>query len=526
MKGNASGLQGNIAAGAGSTVAFDQNAPGTYAGVVSGGGNFTKTGSDTLTLSGSNTYTGLTDVQSGTLVTGTNERLADSSTLRISGGTLDISSFTESVGAVTMTSGTIAGTTGKLTGLSYSFINSGVVSAALGGNVPITKSGTGTVVLSGSNTQSGAITINGGALQLGDGGATGSLQSSSAITNNATLAFNRSDTLTQGTNFAATVSGSGGIVQMGAGTTILSGSNSYSGGSTLSSGTLQIGNAHALGSGGLTVNGGTLNLHGTSLSVPTFSGAGGEVTNTVSGTSTLTTTVASGTTSYAGTIVNGTGAVAVNKQGAGTLALSGSLNIASLNADSGITALSQTATIGALTIGSGATLSMAAHTGSTWNVIDTSALTLSGTTGSIGSVNMNAAADLLAWDGQGGDGVLAIMVSDNSQLCLDTFAGVGGLTSEPIDFGQTSPKVTNLGDLNSDGIVDSSDYALLAYGFETQVYGVLNGGGSTTPAQTESSGTGAAPASPEAVPEPGSIGLLLAGAASLLGFRRNRKAGK
>jgi len=323
LNGNALSLQGNIADALGAAVAFNQTTSGTYAGAIGGAGNLTKTGAGTLTLTGSNTYTGLTDVQAGTLATGASYRIASTSALRISGGTLDISSYIEGGGAVTMTSGTIAGTTGQLNGISYNFINSGVVTAALGGNSTIVKSGTGTVVLAGNNTQNGAITINGGTLQLGNGGTTGSLQSSSAITDSATLAFDRSDTLTQGANFAATISGSGGIVQMGTGRTILSGSNSYSGGSTVSSGTLQLANAHALGAGGLTVNGGALDLHGNSVSVPAFSGAAGTVTNTLSGTATVTANI-SGAFSYAGSIADGAGIVALNKSGAGTLTLSGS----------------------------------------------------------------------------------------------------------------------------------------------------------------------------------------------------------
>ena len=85
-----------------------------------------------------------------------------------------------------------------------------------------------------------------------------------------------------------------------------------------------------------------------------------------------------------------------------------------------------------------------------------------------------------------------------------------------------------LGDLNGDGIVDGSDYGLLDYGFQTQVYGVLNSAagsaGKAAPALTlRATGSGAAPKSPEAVPEPGTLGLLLAGASAMLGLRRKAK---
>jgi len=84
-------------------------------------------------------------------------------------------------------------------------------------------------------------------LQLGNGGTTGSLSASSAVTDNAGFTFNRSDTLTQGTDFG-TIDGSGSVTQAGAGKTILTAANSYLGATTISSGVLQLGNGGATGS--------------------------------------------------------------------------------------------------------------------------------------------------------------------------------------------------------------------------------------------------------------------------------------
>ena len=102
--------------------------------------------------------------------------------------------------------------------------------------------GAGTTILTAANTYSGGTTISAGTLQLGDGGADGSILGD--VLDNGTLAFNRSDVAT----FAGTISGSGGVAQIGTGTTILTGINTYSGGTTISAGTLQLGDGGADGS--------------------------------------------------------------------------------------------------------------------------------------------------------------------------------------------------------------------------------------------------------------------------------------
>ena len=79
--------------------------------------------------------------------------------------------------------------------------------------------GSGTTVLTGNSNYTGGTLISAGALQLGAGGATGSI--SGNVTNNGALVFNRGDTYT----FGGLISGTGSVTQQGSGTTVLTGNS-------------------------------------------------------------------------------------------------------------------------------------------------------------------------------------------------------------------------------------------------------------------------------------------------------------
>ena len=152
--------------------------------LTSSGGALTKLGTGTLILSGANTYAGGTTIGAGTLQIAANERLADTGALTVSGGTFSLLTFTETLGTISLTSGSISGTgTGTLIGSSYN-LQSGTVSAILGGTANLTKSTSGTVTLSGANTFTGSATVSGGTLIL-SANSPGALGSTSSITVNA-----------------------------------------------------------------------------------------------------------------------------------------------------------------------------------------------------------------------------------------------------------------------------------------------------------------------------------------------------
>ncbi len=127
--------------------------------------------------------------------------------------------------------------TGPLT-LSSVITNSGLTSIAL------TKSGAGTLILGSDNAYTGLTYLNAGTLQVGNGGGVGSIGSSSGVLNRGTLAFNRTDTVT----FPVPISGSGALRNQGSGTVILTGNNTFAGPTTISAGTLQVGDGGTTGS--------------------------------------------------------------------------------------------------------------------------------------------------------------------------------------------------------------------------------------------------------------------------------------
>lgn len=336
---------------------------------ISGAGSLVKNGSGALILSGSNSYLGGTTISSGTLQAGHNSALGTGSiTLGVSGTTASItftstdaadrtisnslaafagSSWNTTFGSAGTGNLTFGNTTSVSLGASRTFtVNNSWTSFAnafTGSGDSIIKAGTGTLILIGANTYTGNTTINAGTLQIGNGGTSGSLSTSSNITINGTLALNRSNDVVQGTDFKSSVaiSGTGSLIQNGSGNLTLNVANTYAGGTTLNSGTLVINNAgsggasSAIGTGTLTINGGTLNnTSGSAITLSTnnaqswngdfaFTGTNDLHlgTGNVTMNATRTVTVNGGNLTVGG-LISGSGGL--TKNGTGTLVLSGS----------------------------------------------------------------------------------------------------------------------------------------------------------------------------------------------------------
>jgi autotransporter-associated beta strand protein len=351
---NGGSYTGNFAISSGSldlnqTAAGGATGGAAYSNQITGAGAITvTTDSDkSVTLSGANTYAGGTTVSEGTLaLSGAGTLGATTNALTVSGGTLDLGGTTQTQnGGLTLDGGTIEN--GTLASSGTFGLQSGTVSATLAGSGGVSKTTSGTVILSGANTYGGGTNINAGTLTVGNNSALGTGDVTMAA--GTTLGFSGNYTIANNfgltgdptffvdTGNSGTISGvisdtspgpnAGVVEKTGAGTLILSGANTYSGGTTVSAGTLMAGSTTGFGSGRASVaSGATLDINGHDVSIGSLadvSGAGGIVTNGDSVGATLTVGSDNTSTTFSGVIQDGTHTTALAKVGSGTLTLAG-----------------------------------------------------------------------------------------------------------------------------------------------------------------------------------------------------------
>ena len=219
------------------------------------GYSLTKQGGGKLFLNMTNSYTGNTTISAGKLVLGTAAAIpggigAGSVTVN---GTLDLAGFSPmlnnlSGGGVVDNVSAGGSPILNLAGSGTSTFSGTIQNSS--GSLELNYSGSSTLSLSGSNVYSGVTVINSGTLQVGAGGASGTL-GAGAVLDAATLAFNRTDNYTNLNDIA----GSGSVQQNGPGTVTLLGNLTFTGSSVVNAGVLAFPKDHTFDvSSGTTLN--------------------------------------------------------------------------------------------------------------------------------------------------------------------------------------------------------------------------------------------------------------------------------
>ncbi|WP_244499887.1 autotransporter outer membrane beta-barrel domain-containing protein [Tardiphaga robiniae] len=227
-------------------------------------GALNKTGAGTLSLTGNSIYSGATNILAGTLLA-SGSLSPDSAYTIAAGATLALDSPFQFIGSLagagSVTNANAADAV-LVVGLNNSSTTfAGVIRDGAAAKMSLWIDGTGVTTLTGANTYTGGTAICFcSTLQIGNGGTTGSIVGD--VANGGTLIFNRSNFY----SFDGVISDSGAdqgkLVKTGAGNTVLSGINTYTGTTTVNAGTLSV-NGSIASSSLTTVNsGGTLGGNG------------------------------------------------------------------------------------------------------------------------------------------------------------------------------------------------------------------------------------------------------------------------
>ena len=392
-------------------IRLNPNVTATIGVPIVGSGGLTIQGAGTLIFTGENTYTGGTTIGSG-------------STLQIGNGG---------------TTGSIVGNVTNEGTLAFNRSNTITFGGNISGTGRLRQEGAGTLILTGENTYTGGTTIaSGSTLQIGDGGTSGSIVGQ--VSNDGALVFNRADRIT----FDGTISGAGVLRQYGSGTLVLSGVNTYSGGTLINAGTLSIAADANLGTGALVIDGGTLQTTSTfSSGRPTTLSTKGGTIETVTGT---TFTAEGG--------FGGEGAL--TKSGGGTLTLRGfNTYSGGTRIDAGTLSISNDANLGA---SSGAVTFGGGTLQTTADVVSSRAIAIN-RSGSIETANNST---VVLQGGITGGG--ALNKSGNGLLILtatNSYTGGTNVLGGALQLGNCTTSGAISGNVRNDGVLvfsRSDDY--------------------------------------------------------------------
>ncbi len=470
---------GNVTLNA-NTLTVNEAGATTFAGIASGTGALTKLGAGTLTLSGANTYTGPTTINAGTLRASGGTAIADTSQVtlaNIAGVSLDLTA-NETIGNLSGGGATGGNVTLNANTLTVNEAGATTFAGIANGAGGLTKTGVGTLTLSGANIYSGTTSIDAGTLALSGGAAI--LDTGVVNLNSGTVAVNANEIigglnaaggtslvlnagLTLGdatdTTIAATISGVSALTKQGAGAVTLSGANTYGGTTNVNAGTLIAANATALGTtaAGTTVgNGATLQIANVALGAEavTLNGAGASSAGALVGTGNASlggaVTLASATTIGA---LNAGDALTLNGavDGAGALTQAGSGTVTFGNA-----------------VGATTPLTSFASGGLTTTRINGGSLRTTGTQLYDGALILGGATTLRTTNSS----IVANGAVNASAGALTLVAGTGAvtLTNAANDFGTIA--ITNAGAVN---LIDANSIALGASNVATLRAQTLSG---------------------------------------------------
>ncbi|WP_426391824.1 autotransporter outer membrane beta-barrel domain-containing protein [Variovorax sp. R-27] len=447
--GTVTGLVGSIT-NAG-TINFNQSdATYTFATAIAGTGAVVQNASGITFLTGANTYSGATIVNAG-LINFSNGGNLGTGRITLNGGglqwaaanTTDISGRLNALGA----SGGTFDTNG----------NDVTLASGISGTGGLTKTGTGTLTLTNANSYTGETTISNGTLKLAGAGtlagatgvsltggsavfdlSTGSSQSVAHLSGVAgSLVALGANTLTLTDNTSQTFGGSltgsgGGLVKQGTGTLTLSGASTYTGGTALRQGRLNLGNNLALGTGTLSMD------DDTTLG---FSADGLTIANAIQLTGNNDPVIDTGVfnATLSGAI---SGGGFITKEGTGTLTLSGANNYTgATNVAQGTLKAGAANTFSAASahsVASGATLDLAGFNQSVASLANSGTVSLVGAT----------AGTTLTVTGAyvGNNGVLRLGTALNGTGPSDRLV-LNGATA--VASGKTTVQITNLGGLGA-----------------------------------------------------------------------------